>query len=69
MLVKEIVKSIKSKRQSSISKSKIDISNYLDLIKDLRERLERKSKEHIVGNNLDYSVSHLGVYESIIVVL
>ena len=58
MLVKEIVKSIKSKRQSSISKSKIDISNYLDLIKDLRERLERNSKEHIVGNNLDYSVDN-----------
>ena len=57
-LVKEIVKSIKSKRQSSISKSKIDISNYLDLIKDLRERLERNSKEHIVGNNFDYSVDN-----------
>lgn len=61
MLVKEIVKSIKSKRQSSISKSKIDISNYLDLIKDLRERLERNSKEHIVGNNLDYSVDNKNV--------
>ena len=61
MLVKEIVKSIKSKRQSSISKSKIDISNFLDLIKDIRERLERKSKEHIVGNNLDYSVDNKNV--------
>ena len=60
-LVKEIVKSIKSKRQSSISKSKKDISNYLDLIKDLRERLERNSKEHIVGNNLDYSVDNKNV--------
>ncbi len=60
-LVKEIVKSINSKRQSSISKSKIDISNYLDLIKDLRERLERNSKEHIVVNNLDYSVDNKNV--------
>jgi hypothetical protein len=60
-LVKEIVKSIKSKRQSSISRSKIDICNYLDLIKDLRERLERNSKEHIVGNNLDYSVDNKNV--------
>ena len=60
-LVKEIVKSIKSKRQSSISKSKIDISNYLDLIKDLRERLEDNSKEHIVRNNLDYSVDNKNV--------
>lgn len=61
MLVKEIVKSIKSKRQSSISKSKIDIINYLDLIKDLRERLEKNSKEHIVGNNLDYGVDNKNV--------
>ena len=61
MLVKEIVKSIKSKRQSSISKSKIDISNYWDLIKDLRERLEDNSKEHIVGNHLNYVVGNKNV--------
>ena len=58
MLVKEIVKSIKSKRQFSISKYKIDISNYLELIKGIRERLERNSKEHIVGNNLNYIVDN-----------
>ena len=61
MLVKEIVKSFKSKRQSSNSKSKKDISNYLDLIKGIRERLEDNSKEHIVGNNLNYIVDNKNV--------